>query len=159
MTENTRHGPYVTVVAEFDVSNADRTAIVRRLKTRKGERLEIEAPSEGTSLRVDALGLESLAWQETNAVSRYLPDSDEMRRLDEESDDVTCDTEFELMNEYAHVQIRRLQSPESAVLQIRAPKKRERIQIDTNGLVGLSSQDHTIFSEFLEQPHGPEDHH
>lgn len=159
MTENTRYGPYVTVVAEFDVSTADRTATVRKLKTRKGERLEIEAPSEGTSLRVDALGLESLAWQEIDTVSRHLSDGDEMYRLDEASDDVTCDTEFELMNEYAHVQIRRLRSPESAVLQIRAPKKRERIQIDANGLAGLSRQDHTIFSKFLEQPHGPEDHH
>lgn len=159
MTENTRHGPYVTVVDEFDISTIERTVTVRKLETRKGERLEIESPSEEAALRVDALGLESLAWQEPDVFSRFLPDSYAMHRLDEASDEVTCDTEFELMNEYAYVRIRRLCSLDSTVLQIRAPKKREQIQIDANGLVGLSRQDHTIFSEFLEEPHGPEDHH
>ncbi|WP_436348287.1 hypothetical protein [Natronorubrum sp. FCH18a] len=159
MTGEQSYGPYVTVADEFEVSNAGRTATVRKLETRKGERVEIESPSGDETLRVDALGLESLAWQERAVISQYLPEGDEMESLETESDEVACDAEFELMNEYAHVRLRRLRSPEVSVLQIHAPKKRERIQIDASGLGGLARQTHAIFTGFLEQPHGPEDHH
>lgn len=159
MTKKRSYGPYVSVVDEFSVSSGGQTATLRKLKTKKGERLEIESPSGDETLRVDALGLESLSWQETEIFDRFLPDGHEMDLLDEESDDVTSDTGFDVANEYAQVHVRRLQSPERSTLQIRAPKKREQIQIDVDALGGLARQDHMLFTEFLEQPHGPEDHH
>jgi len=159
MTSEKSYGPYVTVVDEFDVSDGEQTATVRKLKTRKGERLEIESPSGDETLRIDALGLESLSWQETEIFDRFLPGGHDMDPLNEESDDIMSDTGFDVTNEYAQVQVRRLQSPERSTLQICAPKKREQIQIDPDALGGLARQDHTLFTEFLEQPHGPEDHH
>lgn len=159
MTEDTTTRPYVTTLEEFDVSTPARTVTVRKLKTRKGERVEFESPTDGSLLSVDALGLESLAWQEWDVFSSYLSEEYDLEPLEVEDEDVTCDLEFELTNEYAHVVLRRLQSSERAVLEIRAPKKREHIQIDADGLAGLAGQDHTVFSGFLEQPHGPEDHH
>lgn len=159
MTNEGSYGPYVTLVNEFDVSTGEQTATVRKLETRKGERVEIESPSGDEMLRVDALGLESLSWQDTEVLERFLPDGHDMAPLDEESDDVTSDTGFEVSNEYAQVHVRRLRSPERSTLQIRAPKKREQIQIDAAALGGLARQNHMLFTEFLEHPHGPEDHH
>jgi len=159
MTNEQPYGPYVSLVDEFTVSTGEQTGTVRKLKTRKGERVEIRSPSGDESLRVDALGLESLSWQETETLERFLPEGHDMALLDEDSDDVASDTGFKLSNEYAQVHVRRLRSPGQSTLQIRAPKKREQIQIDAVALGGLASQDHMLFTEFLEQPHGPEDHH
>lgn len=158
MSDNTQRRPYVTTVERFDVSSTEQTVTVRKLKTRKGERIEFESPADGSTLTVDALGLESLAWQESDIFAAYLSSEYDFEPLNEDAEEVVCDIEFELMNEYAHVRVRRLRSPERVVLEIRAPKKRERIQINSNGLRGLVQQDHTIFSEFLTQPHGPDDH-
>jgi len=159
MSERNQRRPYVSTVEEFDVSSPERTMTVRKLKTRKGERLEFESPAEGSTLSVDALGLESLAWQEPDLFDAYLSDEYDHEPLANDAEEVDCDIEFEVTNEYAHVRVRRLQSPERSVLEIHAPKKRERIQADPHALEGLARQDHTIFTEFLEQPHGPEDDH
>lgn len=159
MNEKGQRRSYVSTVEEFYVSSPERTVTVRKLKTRKGERVEFESPVDESTLSVDALGLESLAWQESDLFATYLSSEYDLKPLEEDAEEVACDVEFELMNEYAHVRVQRLQSPERATLEIHAPKKRERIQIDPDGLCGLAQQDHTIFSGFLEQPHGPEDHH
>lgn len=159
MSEESQRRPYVSTVEEFDVSSPERTVTVRKIKTRKGERVEFESSVDENVLSVDALGLESLAWQESDVFAAYLSSEYDSEPLEEDAKEVACDVEFELMNEYAHVRVRRLQSPGRAVLEIHAPKKRERIQVDPDGLWGLAQQDHTIFSRFLEQPHGPEDHH
>ncbi|MHC3437432.1 hypothetical protein ACYJ1Y_04850 [Natrialbaceae archaeon A-gly3] len=159
MKEKSQRRPYVSTIEEFDVSSPERTVTVRKLKTRKGERVEFESPVDESTLSVDALGLESLAWQELDVFAAYLSSEYDLEPLEEDATEVVCDVEFELMNEYAYVRVRRLQSSERATLEIHAPKKRERVQIDPDGLWGLAQQNHTIFSEFLEQPHGPEDHH
>lgn len=159
MTSEQSNSPYVSVVDEFTVSSSGQTATVRKLTTRKGERVEIESPSGDQRLRVDALGLESLAWQESDIASRFVSGEYERTLFDEDSNDVTTDAGFKLMNEYAHVHVRRMQSSQESALQIRAPKKREQIQLDAAAVAGLAREDHQLFSEFLEQPHGPEDHH
>ena len=45
---------------------------VRKVYTRNGERLEIEAPKLGLRIRLDALELESLTWQTTETFSKFL---------------------------------------------------------------------------------------
>lgn len=157
MSERDQRRPYVSTVEEFDVSS-ERTVTVRKLETRKGERVEYASPVDESTLSVDALGLESLAWQESDLFAASLSSEYDLEPLEEEATEVACDDAFELMNEYAHVRVRRLQSPERELLEVHAPKKRDRIWIDPDGLRELTRQDHTIFSDFLEQPHGPEDH-
>jgi hypothetical protein len=45
---------------------------MRKVFTRNGERLEIEAPRLGTSIRLDPMQLESLTWQEPSTFSQFL---------------------------------------------------------------------------------------
>ncbi|WP_280535480.1 hypothetical protein [Halopenitus sp. POP-27] len=159
MTDRNHRRPYVSTVEEFDVSSTERTVTVRKIETPKGERVEFESSAEARTLSVDALGLESLTWQSPDVFTVEPVDENDAEPLEEDADEVDCDVEFELMNEYAYVRVRRLQSPVRTTLEIHAPKKRERIQITPAGLEGLARRDHTVFSEYLEQPHGPEDHH
>jgi hypothetical protein len=45
---------------------------IRKVATRNGARLEIESPRLGRSIRLDAVALESLTWQEPETFSRFL---------------------------------------------------------------------------------------
>lgn len=57
---------WITIANEFT------TVRVRKVHTRNGERLEIESPHLGFSIKLDALELESLSWQEPNSLSSLL---------------------------------------------------------------------------------------
>lgn len=45
---------------------------VRKVHTKKGERLEIDAPKAGYTIRLDALALEGLSWQDPETISGFL---------------------------------------------------------------------------------------
>ncbi|MBM3678321.1 MAG: dihydrodiol dehydrogenase [Actinobacteria bacterium] len=62
------------VGADEPVQIANEFALVkvRKVYTRNGERLEIEAPKLGMRIRLDALELESLTWQTTDTFSKFL---------------------------------------------------------------------------------------
>lgn len=57
---------------DFEVTNEFASVRVRRVLTRNGERLELWSPRLGTSIRLDALALESLTWQTMDTFSRFL---------------------------------------------------------------------------------------
>lgn len=54
------------------ISNEFAEVLVKKVKTGKGVRLEIEAPKKGESIRLDALSLESLTWQDESLFSTFL---------------------------------------------------------------------------------------
>ena len=45
---------------------------VRRVHTRNGVRLEIHSPRRGTTIRLDAMVLDALTWQEPEVFSEML---------------------------------------------------------------------------------------
>jgi hypothetical protein len=53
------------------LSNEFTTVRVRKVLTRNGERLEIEAPKSGTVIQLDPIELESLTWQEPEVFSEF----------------------------------------------------------------------------------------
>jgi hypothetical protein len=62
----------VEVLGEWMLINEFASVKVRKLKTRNGERLEIDAPRVGHTIRFDALALEALSWQTKETVSSWL---------------------------------------------------------------------------------------
>jgi hypothetical protein len=61
-------------VVEYEMQIGNEFALVRirKVSTRNGERLEIEAPKLGHSIRLDAVALETLTWQEPELFSTLL---------------------------------------------------------------------------------------
>lgn len=57
---------------EFVIGNEFAHVVVRKVYTRNGERLEIESPFFGSAIRLDALHLEGISWQETEVLSQFL---------------------------------------------------------------------------------------
>lgn len=55
-----------------EISNEFATALVKKVNTRNGTRLEIYSPKMGHKIKLDALLLESLSWQTPEMLSRLL---------------------------------------------------------------------------------------
>lgn len=64
--DSIRRDEPVTIANEFA------SVRVAKVWTRNGERLEIEAPRLGHTIRLDPLHLESLSWQTPESLSRLL---------------------------------------------------------------------------------------
>jgi hypothetical protein len=62
----------VEVEQEFTIVNEFAFVKIRKLRTRNGERLEVEAPRLGHTIRMDALAAEGLSWQSPETVSSWL---------------------------------------------------------------------------------------
>jgi hypothetical protein len=56
----------------LEIGNEFSFVRVRKVFTRNGERLEIEAPKMGTTIHLDPMELESLTWQEPSTFSQFL---------------------------------------------------------------------------------------
>ena len=66
------HGGDGTVDAEFTVVNEFTAVRVRKILTRNGQRLEITSLRLDHHIRLDALALEGLSWQNEETISAYL---------------------------------------------------------------------------------------
>jgi hypothetical protein len=56
----------------FVIANEFAFVRCRRISTRNGERLEIEAPKRGLRIHLDAVELESLTWQTPETFAQFL---------------------------------------------------------------------------------------
>jgi hypothetical protein len=56
----------------FTVSNEFGTVEVRKIHTGRGERLELRSVGLGHSIRLDALQLESITWQDSETFSEFM---------------------------------------------------------------------------------------
>ncbi|GCE43951.1 hypothetical protein Rhow_008249 [Rhodococcus wratislaviensis] len=66
------HGGDGAVDAEFTVVNEFTAVRVRKILTRNGQRLEITSLRLDHHIRLDALALEALSWQNEETISAYL---------------------------------------------------------------------------------------
>lgn len=149
----------VRTEVEFVVEDENGTVTVRKIRTAKGHRLEVD-PGSGDRIRIDALGLESLSWQGEEFVSELVDGDHPIKQLASYDDSVIASEESVMIsNEYADANVRKLRTPDGDRLVIEGPKKGGAILADTAFLNALARQSTGIFSEFLATPHGPEELH
>ncbi|SEH67863.1 hypothetical protein SAMN05192561_13011 [Halopenitus malekzadehii] len=155
-----------TVTAEFDVGDDGDAATVRKLLTPRGQLVEIESADRtgadgSNTIRVDALGLESLSWQTESELADRLgrqPPADWNAAGENAADANEVDGPFAVSNEYADVEIAKATTADGDALVVRAPVKRTEIRLPPAMVGALTARDTSLFSEFLETPHGPHDH-
>jgi len=70
--ETTKDEDIVSGEETFIVGNEFAFVKLRKVHTRNGERLEIESPRAGHTIRLDAMELESLTWQTPETFSAFL---------------------------------------------------------------------------------------
>jgi hypothetical protein len=142
-----------------EISNESALALVRKVRTRNGVRLEIYSPESDKRVYLDPLLLESLAWQTPQTFSETLEDPPEATREVEGAQVETEDEYTELTNEFAYTLVRKVRIRGGARLEIHSPKLGYRIYLDPPLLESLTRQTTATFSKFLEEPYGPRGTH
>jgi hypothetical protein len=144
-----------------EISNESAIALVRKVRTRNGVRLEILSPELDRRVYLDPLLLESLAWQTPETFSDTLEDPPEATGMKEvEVGQVEAEDEYtEFTNEFAYTLVRKVRIRNGARLEIVSPKLGYQIYLDPPLLESLTRQTTATFSRFLEEPYGPRGRH
>ncbi len=144
-----------------EVSNESAIALVRKIRTRNGVRLEIHSPEKDRRVYLDPLVLESLAWQTPQTFADTLEDPPEVISTKElEEAQVETENDYtELANEFAYTLVRKVRIRGGSRLEIHSPRLNYRIYLDPSLLESLTRQTTATFSKFLEEPYGPRGAH
>lgn len=141
----------------FLVADGDAVVTAQKVFTRMGERLDLVAESLGTSVKLDAIMLESVSWQDAEELSGLAAELDhsgavppKLDEFDEREEEATVSSEFAMAN------VRAVTDGGEDCLEIEAPKLGYSIRLGARELEWLTAQDHEQFSEWLETPFGPE---
>jgi len=144
-----------------EISNKNAVALVRKVRTRNGVRLEIYSPETDRRVYLDPLLIESLAWQTPETFSDTLQDPPENSDTEEvEERRVSGEEEYtEFTNEFAYTLVRKVRVGDDARLEILSPKLGYQTYLDASLLESLTWQTTATFSKFLEEPYGPRGTH
>jgi len=144
-----------------EISNKNAVALVRKVRTRNGVRLEIYSPETDRRVYLDPLLIESLAWQTPETFSDTLQDPPENSDTAEvEERRVSGEEEYtEFTNEFAYTLVRKVRVGDDARLEILSPKLDYQTYLDAPLLESLTWQTTATFSKFLEEPYGPRGAH
>ncbi len=144
-----------------EISNKNAVALVRKVRTRNGVRLEIYSPETDRRVYLDPLLIESLAWQTPETFSDTLEDPPEDSNIEKvEERRVSGEEEYtEFTNEFAYTLVRKVRVGDDARLEILSPKLDYQTYLDAPLLESLTWQTTATFSKFLEEPYGPRGAH
>ena len=143
-----------------EISNDSAIALVRKVRTRNGVRLEIYSPESEKRVYLDPLNIESLAWQTPETFSDTLEDPPEMATMKKGEAQIEAEDDYtEFTNEFAYTLVRKVRIRDGARLEILSPKLDYQTYLDAPLLESLTWQTTATFSRFLEEPYGPRDTH
>jgi len=144
-----------------EISNESAIALVRKIRTGNGVRLEIYSPESEKRVYLDPLNIESLAWQTPETFSDTLEDPLESTNMEQVGEaQVETENEYtEFTNEFAYTLVRKVRIRDGARLEILSPKLDYQTYLDAPLLESLTWQTTATFSRFLEEPYGPRDTH
>lgn len=143
-----------------EISNDSAIALVRKVRTRNGVRLEIYSPETEKRVYLDPLLIESLAWQTPETFSNTLEDPPEISNTEQGEAQVETENEYtEFTNEFAYTLVRKVRIRDGARLEILSPKLDYQTYLDAPLLESLTWQTTATFSKFLEEPYGPRETH
>jgi hypothetical protein len=136
---------------------------VEKHYTRNGERLEISIREEDASIRLDALGLESLSWQNIEELGQEFGTGEKDRIVTDEvvidSDDSVRETLFTITNEFATVEVAKATIQEREYLEIQAPRAGFTIYLPSSILAAIAREGSDLVTRFLGTPPGPNPEH
>jgi hypothetical protein len=143
-----------------EISNDSAIALVRKVRTRNGVRMEIYSPESEKRVYLDPLLIESLSWQTSETFSDTLEDPPEITNTKQGEAQIEAENDYtEFTNEFAYTLVRKVRIRDGARLEILAPKLDYQTYLDAPLLESLTWQTTATFSRFLEEPYGPRDTH
>jgi hypothetical protein len=141
----------------FQIVDDGASVTARKVFTRMGERLELTAEALGRSVRLDAIMLESVTWQDPDALADRGKGIDRSDALAEPP--ALTETEREdpitISSEFAQAAVEKVEVDGRPMLNVEAPKLGYSVRLSAPALAWLATQDHELFTEWLETPFGP----
>jgi len=142
----------------FQIVDEGASVTVRKVFTRMGERLELTAETLGQSVRLDAIMLESVTWQDPDDLA------DRGRRIDRSDalseppalSEQEREEPITISSEFAQASVEKVEVDGRPMLAIEAPKLGYSTRLSGPALEWLATQDHEVFTEWLETPFGPD---
>jgi len=132
--------PRVAVHLLTTIKGDDVDVHVREVETPKGERLELETGDGADRIRLDAVALESLTWQDFDSFVRLVVGT----AASTEAIVTACDEEFtvtpltQITNEFGHVNVRELETPDGQLLELDAQNMAYSVQLNAAALAAIA---------------------
>lgn len=136
------------------IEGDDAEVTVRIVETPKGERLELESVA-GDSIRLDAVALECLAWQDRSRFASFFgaaegDPADHGSLVAHPHDQLTRRDLTSITNEFAHVDVRAIPgSPD--LLELGAPKAGVTVCLTAPALAKVAAQRPEAITELVRQ--------
>lgn len=160
---------YIKRGEKLNIEDGDLSVSLTKIFTPNGQRLEIAAPAIDQQIRIDAVEVEAISWQERETILAFLQEGENhgMRNVESKIQEIqeTLDggnlevhgaTEpIEITNEYAEGHVRKLETNAGEYAEIAAPKLDYRIRITPAELASITWQTQETFTSLLENPYGP----
>ena len=165
-----------THAIEDDVTTVE----FRKIFTPAGERLEVESPAASSRIRLDAIELEALTWQDAEtyrefienasdrvadidldaraAAVRELPREDDPEFGAGDHDSRARSDSISVTNEFAEARVRKVEPDAGERIEIEAAKLGHVVRLAPVELESVTWQSSETFTGFLETPFGPDDH-
>jgi len=125
---------------------------LRYVDTPKGERLELESPGRD-SIRLDALALECLAWQDRERFEAVFGALDGDARDASpvvDPDDPGSGSELaSITNEFAHVEVRKVTAADGERLELVAPKAGAAVTLTAGALERVAAQSQSTITDMV----------
>jgi hypothetical protein len=141
----------------FQLVDEGASVTTRKVFTRMGERLDLTAETLGRSIRLDAIMLESVTWQDPDALADRGKSIDRSDALAEPPALTEAEREdpITVSSEFAQASVEKVEVDGRPLLAVEAPKLGYSIRLSAPALAWLATQDHELFTEWLETPFGP----
>ena len=121
---------------------------LNRIETPKGERLEIETPT--SSIRLDAVALEALTWQDNDALAA-LPSADTVQQKSgfEANDQAERTRLTTISNEFGFVVVYETHTETGIHIDLAAEKQDESIRLCPSELETLAREDQDLITQWV----------
>ncbi|MDS0477326.1 hypothetical protein [Natrinema sp. 1APR25-10V2] len=136
----------------LELADGERTVRIQKLWTPTGERLLVNGSSD--EIRLDALALESLTWQDDSFFSKL---TNEPHAVGE--DVAAVSDKLDLSNEYTVIRVEKTETTAGSRVTVESPKLGYSCQLSPAELDVITQKQIEFFSKLLETPYGPEDDH
>lgn len=134
--------------------SGDHTAVVvSEVETPKGERLQLETEDGAERIRLDAVALESLTWQDDESFDRLLgSDNRAVAALVIAYENPTETTHLtQITNEFGHVNVRALDTPDGPLLELDAQNMAYSAQLNAAALAAVAGQSIDVFGTLIRE--------
>ncbi|MFB6360827.1 MAG: hypothetical protein ABEH59_05840 [Halobacteriales archaeon] len=141
-------------VRRLTTVRSDGTAVVvSEVETPKGERLQLETEDGGARIRLDAVALESLTWQDEASFDRLLGDENRSAEtLVTAFENPTASTSLtQITNEFGHVNVRELDTPDGSLLELDAQNMAYSVQLNAAALAAIAGQSIEVFGTLIRE--------